>query len=64
MSFLAHLFRRVKLAPRDAEVIFDRHEPIGKPTDLVLPRRRWFGRDKAKGDGSSVHHVSPLKRLV
>jgi hypothetical protein len=27
---------------KNAEVIFDREEPIGKTTDLVLPRRRWF----------------------
>jgi hypothetical protein len=64
VSYLTRFFQRLKLAPRDAEVIFDRHEPVGRPTDLVLPRRRWFGRNKAKGDGSSVHHVSPLKRIA
>jgi hypothetical protein len=64
VSFLARILQRLKLSPRDAEVIFDRHEPVGRPTDLVLPRRRWFAREKAKGDGSSVHHVSPLKRVV
>ena len=41
MSF-ADLFSRMKLSQKDAEIIFDRHEPIGEPTDLVMPRRRWF----------------------
>jgi hypothetical protein len=38
------LLARLKLEPRDAEVIFDRDEPIGRPTDLVMPARRWFRR--------------------
>jgi hypothetical protein len=42
MSLLANFFGRVKLAPTDAEVIFDRDEPIGRTTDLVMPRRRWL----------------------
>ncbi len=46
MSF-AKLAARLRLSPRDAEVIFDRDEPIGQPTDLVMPARRWFGRGKA-----------------
>lgn len=50
MSLLADLFARVKLAPRDAEVIFDRDEPVGHPTDVVLPRRRWFRRVKETND--------------
>ena len=44
MSLLADLFSRVKFSPRDAEVIFDRDEPVGQPTDLVMPGRRWFRR--------------------
>jgi hypothetical protein len=50
MSFLAGLLRRVKLEPRDAEVIFDRDEPIGHPTDVVMARRRWFRRSKDNHD--------------
>ncbi|MDQ2919979.1 MAG: hypothetical protein M3R10_08905 [Verrucomicrobiota bacterium] len=46
MSF-ADLFARMKLSQKDAEIIFDRHEPIGEPTDMVMPRRRWF-RKKAQ----------------
>lgn len=41
MSF-ADLLARIKLSEKDGEVIFDRYEPIGRPTDLVMPRRRWF----------------------
>jgi len=50
MSFFGDLFKRVQLSPRDAEVIFDRAEPIGRPTDLVMPRRRWFRRDQSGAD--------------
>lgn len=43
MNF-ARLFAKMKLSEKDAEVIFDRDEPIGAATDLVMPRRRWFGK--------------------
>ena len=43
----ADLFAKMKLSQKDAEVIFDRDEPVGSPTDLVMPRRRWFRRKKA-----------------
>jgi hypothetical protein len=43
MTF-ADLIATMKRADKNAEVIFDRDEPIGTPTDLVMPRRRWFGR--------------------
>lgn len=41
---VASFLSRMKLSPRDAEVIFDRAEPVGEPSDLVLPSRRWFRR--------------------
>ena len=50
MSVFADLFTRLRLAPTDAEVIFDRDEPVGQPTDLVMPRRRWFRRSKETND--------------
>jgi hypothetical protein len=50
MSFFADLYRRVQLSSLDAEVIFDRDEPVGRPTDLVMPRRRWFRRQKGGAD--------------
>ena len=53
MSLLADLFARLQLSPRDAEVIFDRDEPVGQPTDLVMPRRRWFRRHRQTDD---QHH--------
>ena len=46
MTF-ADLIAIMKRADKNAEVIFDRDEPIGMPTDLVMPRRRWFGRKTA-----------------
>ena len=48
---LANLFSRMQLSQKDAEIIFDRDEPVGKPTDMVMPRRRWFRKvtaDKQK----------------
>ncbi len=42
----ANFLARLKLSAGDAEVIFDRDEPIGQPTDLVMPARRWFRRGK------------------
>ena len=44
---LAQLFSKMMLSPKDAEVIFDRDEPVGRPTDLVMPRPRWFRRKNA-----------------
>jgi hypothetical protein len=43
MTF-ADLFSKLKLSQGDSEVIFDRDEPIGAVTDLVMPRRHWFRR--------------------
>ena len=43
---LAEFFSKMKLNPKDAEVIFDRDEPVGKPTDVVMPRRYWFKRKR------------------
>jgi len=64
MSFFADLFQRVQLSPRDAEVIFDRDEPVGRPTDLVMPRRRWFrrhqgGTDQVRRSTASDRHLKP-----
>jgi hypothetical protein len=43
---IAHLIQRMKRYEKNAEMIFDTEEPIGTPTDLVMPRRRWFRRNK------------------
>jgi hypothetical protein len=47
MSF-PELLAWIKRHDEDAAVIFDRAEPIGQPTDLVMPYRRWFGRKRSK----------------
>ena len=47
---VARLFASMKLSQRDAEVIFDRDEPVGHATDIVLPRRRWFRKRGAQKD--------------
>ena len=44
---LTDFFSKMTLSRKDAEVIFDRDEPVGQPTDLVMPRRRWFRRKDA-----------------
>jgi hypothetical protein len=43
---VADLINRMKRYEKNAEMIFDAEEPIGTPTDLVMPRRRWFKRNK------------------
>jgi spermidine/putrescine-binding protein len=43
MSF-SDLFAKVKRYDQNASVIFDRAEPVGQATDLVLPDRRWLNR--------------------
>ena len=60
MSF-AKLFANVRRYNDNATVIFDREEPIGRATDLVMPRRRWFRRRKqrknsqfARGDDAII----------
>ena len=50
MSF-SDLFAKMKLSQKDAEIIFDRDEPVGTPTDIVMPRRRWFRRKHRDGKG-------------
>jgi hypothetical protein len=47
MSF-SEMLAWIKRHDENAAVIFDRAEPIGQPTDLVMPRRRWFGRKRTK----------------
>lgn len=43
---LAGLREKMKRFDKNAEVIFDREEPVGAPTDLVMPRKRWFRKTK------------------
>ena len=41
---LSDFFAKLRRYNENAAVIFDRAEPVGRATDLVMPRRRWFGR--------------------
>jgi hypothetical protein len=43
MSF-SDFFANLRRYNENAAVIFDHAEPIGRATDLVMPRRRWFDR--------------------
>ncbi|MEP6777573.1 MAG: hypothetical protein ABI944_03905 [Chthoniobacterales bacterium] len=43
----------MKKFEKNAEMIFDEEEPIGSPTDLVMPRRRWFRRARQEVVASS-----------
>jgi len=52
MSF-SELLAWIKRQDENAAVIFDRAEPVGQPTDLVMPRRRWFGRNRSKSSSPS-----------
>ena len=56
------LFTRMKCYNRKAEIIFDEEEPIGMPTDLVMPRRRWF-RHKLPVPGSLEAKILEASRL-
>ena len=41
---LSELIAKMKRYNKNAQIIFDSEEPIGRPTDLVLPSRRRFFR--------------------
>ncbi len=47
---IAALFAKMKAYEKNGEVIFDDEEPVGKPTDVVMPRRRWFRRSAIARD--------------
>ena len=55
---LSEYIAKMKRFDRNAEVIFDRQEPIGFATDLVMPRRRWFGRSKRSAQSDSLNRPS------
>jgi len=60
MSF-SDLIARMKQFDKNAEVIFDREEPIGMTTDLVMPRRRWLRRAKSR---SSANFNPERERVI
>ncbi|CAA9226993.1 MAG: hypothetical protein AVDCRST_MAG42-907 [uncultured Chthoniobacterales bacterium] len=58
---LAKLFAKMKLSQKDAEVIFDRDEPVGKSTDLVMPWRPLFRRRKANASPKRTSQTHSLQ---
>ena len=60
MSF-SQFFANMKRYNENAAVIFDHAEPIGRATDLVLPRRRWFRRERRKNFTASQSNAVPKR---
>jgi hypothetical protein len=55
---LDEFFTRIRRYDQNAAVIFDRDEPVGRPTDLVLPWRRWWGRRKSKKNALGLNSAA------
>jgi hypothetical protein len=58
MNF-SKFFANVKRYNENATVIFDHDEPVGQPTDLVMPRRRWFRRAQRKDPPPAQRAAAP-----
>ena len=56
------LINRMKRYEKNAEMIFDAEEPIGAPTDLVMPRRRWFRKPAPDSLEAKVSEASKWNR--
>ncbi|HEY5036718.1 MAG TPA: hypothetical protein VII74_06255 [Chthoniobacterales bacterium] len=52
---LADFFSNLRRYDENANVIFDHEEPIGRATDLVIPRRPWFRRKMRKSFPAQVN---------
>jgi hypothetical protein len=64
---LTDFFAKLKRYDENANVIFDDEEPIGRATDLVMPRKRWFRRPVLIGRSEGkisrpVHSAAASKR--
>ncbi len=51
---LANFLSNLRRYDENANVIFDREEPVGRATDLVIPHRPWFRRKMRKSLLSQV----------
>jgi len=65
---LTEFLAKLKRYDENAKVIFDDEEPIGRATDLVMPRKRWFRgpalRSRGETKGSlQMHSAAVSKRL-
>jgi hypothetical protein len=49
---LTDLLADLRRHDKDAMAIFDLSEPVGRPTDLVMPRRRFLDRFRGKKSSS------------
>ncbi|MEO6872109.1 MAG: hypothetical protein ABI233_07805 [Chthoniobacterales bacterium] len=58
MSF-TDFFADLRRHENHATVIFDRAEPVGLPTDLVMPRRRFLDRFRAKKNSVKAAAATP-----
>ena len=64
---LTEFLAKLKRYDENAKVIFDDEEPIGRATDLVMPRKRWFrglasrGRNGIKSS-PLIHSAAMSKR--
>lgn len=61
---LTEFFAKLKRYDENAKIIFDDEEPIGRFTDLVMPRKRWFGQSaSARRCGNELCHRDEKKIL-
>jgi hypothetical protein len=63
---LTEFFAKLKRHDENAKVIFDDEEPIGRATDLVMPRKRWFRGPASPGhsgkESSSLMHSAVVSK--
>jgi hypothetical protein len=63
---LTKIFAKLKRYDQNANVIFDDEEPIGRATDLVMPRKRWFriptSSDSSGEKSPPMHSAAVSKR--
>ncbi len=61
---LTEFFTKLKRYDENANVIFDDEEPIGRATDLVMPRKYWFRRHRRldRKISPSLHSTAVAKR--
>ena len=64
---LTEFLAKLKRYDENAKVIFDDEEPIGRATDLVMPRKRWFRGPTSRGRGETksslqMHPAAVSKR--
>jgi len=51
---LTEFVAKLRRYDQNAKVIFDEEEPIGQPTDLVMPHKPWFKRPASSRDSGTA----------